>query len=67
MSKNKQSPLFSINCARSIHRVSIIIKIKSWKNDKDDVQLMARDLHPVRITGNKRNMWDDKREKEKVS
>ena len=27
---------------------------------------MTRDLRPVHITGNKRNMWADDREKEKV-
>ena len=45
--KIKQSPLFSMNCARLIHHVSIIIKMKHWKNDKDGVQVMVRDLHPA--------------------
>ena len=54
--KNKQSPLFLIDSARLISHVSIMLKIKSWKNRKDGVQLMARDLHPVWITRNKQNM-----------
>ena len=28
---------------------------------------MGRDLHPVRITGNKRNMWAEREKKRKLA